>query len=371
MYAGVRRLLFRMDPERAHDLAFVSARLAQATMCSLFGARFRHRLPRLQQTILGLTFESPFGLAAGFDKNAELVEFWRALGFGFVEVGSVTAQASPGNPRPRAFRLLDDRALVNRMGLNNVGREAVAERLAMLPALDDFPIGINIAKTHDPEILGAAAIEDFCASYRTLAPHASYVALNVSCPNTREGKTFEDPDAFDALLAAIAAERARVTSTAPLLVKLSPPPLAPEPIPGQVDELVSIALERGVDGFIACNTAADRAGLKTDAERIAAIGRGGLSGAPVRERSSRLVAHLYRRLQGRHPIIGVGGVSSFEDALDKLKAGASLVEIYTGLVYEGPGLASRLAGQLDDWLADNNLELDAVVGAECDAARFR
>jgi len=367
MYEGVRRLLFRMDPERAHDLAFVSARLAQATMSSLFEARFRHRSPRIAQTVLGLRFDSPFGLAAGFDKNAELVEFWRALGFGFAEIGSVTALASSGNPRPRAFRLTEDRALVNRMGLNNVGREAVAERLGMLPPLDDFPIGINIAKTHDPNILGSAAIDDFCASYRTLVPHASYVALNVSCPNTREGKTFEDPDAFDALLAAIACERAAATRPVPLLVKLSPPPLAPAPIPGQVDELVSIALERGVDGFIACNTAADRAGLRTGAERVEAIGRGGLSGAPVRDRSTRLVAHLFRRLQGSHPIIGVGGVASLEDALDKLWAGATLVEMYTGLVYEGPGLASRLARALDGWLAEQGLDgLAAVIGARCD-----
>lgn len=368
MYERLRGALFRMDPERAHHLACRAAKLAQVTSLSLFQRKFGFRSTRLHQSLWGLDFASPIGLAAGFDKNAELIRFWQALGFGFVEVGSVTANPSEGNPRPRAFRLPDDSALINRMGLNNDGAKVIADRIARTTVPPGFPVGINLAKTHDPAIMGDAAIEDFRSSFRSLANHASYVALNVSCPNTREGKTFEDPESFAALLQMVAGERKKLARDVPVLVKLSPPPPAPQPISGVVHELVDIALEHGVDGFIACNTAGDRHGLQTGSERIDEIGRGGLSGKPVAERSTRLVAHLYRRLQGEVPIIGVGGVASVVGALAKIEAGASLVELYTGMVYEGPGLASRLARELDHWLEEGGLpSISAAVGRRCDA----
>ncbi len=350
MYAAIRKGLFRIDAENAHGLAFAAGKVAQTTVAKLLARRFRVNSPRLRQSLLGLEFETPVGLAAGMDKNAELLGLWPALGFGFAEVGSVTARASLGNPKPRAFRLPADRALINRMGLNNEGAEHVARRLASMPP-GSFPVGINIAKTHDPEIEGQQAVEDFATSFRLLAPHADFIAINVSCPNTREGKTFEDPKIFEQLMARLAEVRAEIAATAPILVKVSPPPPPPEAISSAIDELVDIALAHGVAGFIACNTASDRQGLmSTDAE-IARIGRGGLSGAPLAQRSTRMIRHLYRRLGGRAPIIGVGGVSSLTTAVAKIEAGASLIELYSGLVYEGPGLASRLAGQLDDWLA--------------------
>ncbi|MBT8492146.1 MAG: quinone-dependent dihydroorotate dehydrogenase [Deltaproteobacteria bacterium] len=367
MYSLLRRTLFKLDAERAHSLAVGAARIAQSTMPGLLAWRRRYRSDRLRQSLWFREFETPFGLAAGFDKNAELIDFWRAYGFGFTEVGSVTARPSPGNPKPRAFRLAGDRALINRMGLNNDGADEVAERLARRRVHRDFPVGINLAKTHDPEIFGDAAIEDFRQSFRLLAPLADYVALNVSCPNTREGKTFEDPDAFDTLLAAVFAERESLSLSVPVLVKLSPPLPAPSPISGHVLELVELALARGVAGFIACNTASDRLGLRADVGRLEAIGKGGLSGRPVKERSTRLIRHLYRRLQGEVPIIGVGGVSSTADAIDKLAAGANLVELYTGLVYQGPGLASRMARELDRYLDDHGMtHVRELIGSRCD-----
>ncbi|MDX1530020.1 MAG: quinone-dependent dihydroorotate dehydrogenase [Rhodothermales bacterium] len=328
MYRFLRPLLFRLDAEAAHALGVRAAALGQQA-APLVRARYGFGHPALEQTVFGLRFPNPVGLAAGFDKDAELVRFWAALGFGFCEVGSVTARPSPGNPRPRAFRLPEDRALVNRMGLNNAGADAVAERLARTEA--PLPLGINLAKTHSPEILGDAATEDFVHSFRRLAPLADYVALNVSCPNTAEGKTFEEPAALDALLGAVMRERADVAPAVPVLVKLSPPP-SERFDGGPVDELIAIAQRHGVAGFVASNTASDRAGLRTEPAAVEQVGPGGLSGQPLEARATALVRHLYRRTGGALPIVGVGGVDSAEAAYRKVRAGASLVELYTGLV---------------------------------------
>ncbi|MEL6614193.1 MAG: quinone-dependent dihydroorotate dehydrogenase, partial [Bacteroidota bacterium] len=296
---------------------------------------------RLRQRLFGLEVRAPLGLAAGFDKNARGLATWDALGFGFAEVGSVTACASDGNPLPRAFRLPADRALVNRMGLNNDGAEAVAARLRQRPRLPGFVRAINVAKTHSPNILGDAGIEDFRQSVEHLLPHADLLVLNVSCPNTAEGKTFESPDALDALLAAVMAERERQASGVPVLVKLSPP-LASGVDTGAVDETVRLCLDRGVVGFVATNTASDRDGLRTPEAEISRIGTGGLSGAPLASRADALVRHLYRTTDGTVPLVGVGGIDSPEAAYRRIRLGASLLEVYTGLVYEGPGLVRRI-----------------------------
>ena len=340
MYRLFRPLLFRLDAERAHGLGVRAARLGQrlpGVVRGLYGGADI----RLSQRLWGLDFPSPVGLAAGFDKNAELVRFWATLGFGFAEVGSVSALPSLGNARPRAFRLPGDRALVNRMGLNNDGAEAVAARLAATPRPPHFVLGVNVAKTHSPDILGDAAVDDFRQSVRALLPHADYLALNVSCPNTAEGKTFETPEALDALLAAVVAEAPRGPGATPLLVKWSPP-AASGLDAGAVDELVGIARGYGVDGFIASNTASDRDGLATRRVDLDAVGAGGLSGRPLAARATALVRHLYRTTDGVLPIIGVGGIDSAEAAYARVRAGASLVQLYTGLVYEGPGLVRTI-----------------------------
>ena len=370
MYRLLRPLLFRLDAEDAHGWGVRAGRLGQR-LPGVVGALFGAEDAGLEQTVWGLRFRNPVGLAAGFDKNAELVRFWAALGFGHAEVGSVSALPSAGNARPRAFRLPADGALVNRMGLGNDGAAAVAARLGATATPSGFVVGVNVAKTHSPNILGAAGVEDFRASVRAVLPHADYLALNVSCPNTAEGKTFEAPDALDDLLAAVAEEvggtgredvgeegegmgsadtvprspvpgsQPPARSAPPLLVKLSPPAVGGVDV-GATDELVQICLGHGVDGFIASNTASDRDGLATPPDALGAVGRGGLSGRPLAARATALTRHLYRTTGGAVPLVGVGGVDSAEAAYARVRAGASLVQLYTGLVYEGPGLVGRV-----------------------------
>ncbi|HET6566341.1 MAG TPA: quinone-dependent dihydroorotate dehydrogenase [Rhodothermales bacterium] len=342
MYGLFRPLLFRMDAERAHKLGSSVARLAQRTSPFLVDPIFRFEHESLRQRIWDMDFPNPIGLAAGFDKNAKLVSFWTRLGFGFVEVGSVTGRPSRGNPRPRAFRLAQDAALINRMGLNNQGADRISRRLKRTRYRGGRPLGISLAKTHDPEIIGQAGIDDFRHSFRLLAPLAGYIALNISCPNTKEGRTFEEPDLFHLLLSAIFEERKALGLLVPVLVKLSPPYSDRVKFDSRVEEIVSISLANGVSGFIATNTASDRDDLTTPAGRLDRIGNGGLSGVPIEKRATSMVRYLHRLTSGSVPIIGVGGVHSPETAYAKIRAGASLVQVFTGLVYEGPGLVKTI-----------------------------
>ena len=361
MYRLLRPLLFRLDAEDAHGWGVRAARTGQRVP-GVMRRLFPRADPRLAQTVWGLRFGSPVGLAAGFDKNAELVRFWASLGLGFAEVGSVSARPSEGNARPRAFRLPADAALVNRMGLNNHGAPVVAARLRATLRPPGFVVGVNVAKTHSPDILGDAGVDDFRQSVRALAPEAGYLALNVSCPNTAEGKTFEDAEALDALLAAVTAELGG--DRPPLLVKLSPPPATGVDV-GAVDELVAICRAHGVDGLIASNTASDRDGLATPRGEIDRVGRGGLSGRPLAVRAESLIRHLYRTAGGTLPLVGVGGIDSPEAAYARVRAGASLVQLYTGLVYKGPGLIGRIHRGLVRLLDRDGLAtLADAVGAD-------
>ena len=352
LYSILRPLLFRLSAEPAHSVAVRAGKLGQLAgpvTRALAGTHLsKKQRATLRVRAFGLDFPSPIGIAAGLDKNAELVRLWSQIGCGFAEVGSVTALPSAGNPKPRAFRLTEDRALINRMGLCNEGAVQIARRLRSMKRPRDFPLGINIAKTHDPNLVGRAAVDDFVQSARLMLPHADFLVLNVSCPNTAEGKTFEDPDALAGLIDAVMAERARANSTVPILVKLSPPPdgnFDPSPI----FELVDLALERGIAGFVATNTASDRAGLRTPAARLEKIGAGGVSGAPLRSRATAMTRRLREHVGDRAGIIGVGGIDSSAAALQRLDSGADLIEIYTGLVFEGPrlirGIARALAGR--------------------------
>lgn len=331
----------------------------------MLDAMYEFAHPSLHQEIFGKTFANPVGLAAGFDKNARMIPFFRKAGCGFVEVGSVSALKSKGNKKPRAFRLPEDQALINRMGLNNVGAKAVQPRLKQHAGQIAFPVGVNIAKTHSPSIMGDAAIEDFCESFRILAPHADYVALNISCPNTEEGKTFEDPNALDQLLTAIMRERSQMERRMPVLVKVSPPHTAHFVLDSFFDEILLVSLAHKVNGFIATNTASDRQNLMTSPQEIERIGKGGLSGQPIRERANGLVKYLYRKTKGKMPIIGVGGIASAEQAYERIKAGASLIQVYTGLVYEGPGLIRSIKQGLVKLMEeDGHSSVAHIVGIE-------
>lgn len=365
MYRFFRPLLFRMDPERAHKVSLQTAELVQNVAPTFLEPQYGYEDERLKQRLWGTVFPNPVGLAAGVDKNARLVPFWEAVGFGFIEVGSVSAMAASGNPKPRTFRLPKDQALINRMGLNNEGAAAMAERLEEGRNDRTRPLGINLVKTNDPGVMGEAALEDFRESFRLLAPQASYVVLNVSCPNTENGHTFEDPYALDDLLTMIFSEQKAPGLEVPVLIKLSPPISDRVIFDTRIEDIVAVANAHGVHGFIASNTASDREGLKTPDAELEAIGEGGVSGPPLSERATCLVRYLYRATDGEIPIIGVGGVHDAASAYAKIRAGASLVQLYTALVYEGPGLIKRIKeGLVDRLREDGHVSIEDAVGTD-------
>lgn len=330
----VRPLVFRLDPERAHTLSIGVLRLA-APLLARVPSPLAVRDPRLRRSVMGLDFPNPVGLAAGYDKSAHAAGAWPGLGFGFAEMGTVTARAQPGNPRPRIFRLPADRALVNRLGFNNDGAEAVARRLRSARdhgLLGRIPVGINIGKSKVTDIDRAA--DDYLASFRLLRTFADYLVVNVSSPNTPGLRELQDRDRLERILSALVAENAQGTPV-PLLVKL-----APDLETAAVDEAVDLALALGIAGIVVSNTTLSRDGLASPPALAAQ--QGGLSGRPLTGRSTELVHHVAQRAAGRLAIIGVGGVFTADDAWDKLAAGASLVQVYTGLIYEGPALARQI-----------------------------
>jgi dihydroorotate dehydrogenase len=288
----------------------------------------------LHSTHLGIDFDNPVGMAAGFDKNGVLTGFLPYLGFGHMEIGSVTAEPRVGNPKPRIFRLPNDKAIINRMGLNNEGVDRVYQRLSRRQS--SIPIGVNIAKTHDPKILGDDAIRDFCYSFRTLYPAGEYITINISCPNTEEGKTFEDKVALGELLSAIRSTEDGFQDKKPALVKISP-----DATYQMVDDILEVTERYGMSGYVIGNTSSKRENLVTNSREIDKIGKGGLSGNPTKKRSTELINYTFKNLD-KPFIIGVGGISSAEDAYDKIRAGASLVQVYTGFIYEGPGLPKNI-----------------------------
>ncbi|MET1038968.1 MAG: quinone-dependent dihydroorotate dehydrogenase [Aeromicrobium sp.] len=336
VYRAFFDAVFRsMDPEKAHERGFVAIRAGRRASRLVFPATHAPR------TVMGVEFPNAFGLAAGFDKNARAVPGLLALGFGHVEIGTVTARAQPGNPRPRLFRLIDDRAIVNRMGFNNDGAAEVASRLHRLrrsAAGRDAVIGVNIGKTKatDPQ----DAVADYVESARLLVPYASYLVVNVSSPNTPGLRDLQAVDSLRPLLTAVkevadAAPGGRV----PLLVKI-----APDLADADVDAVADLALELGLDGISATNTTIARpASLRTDRSTIDAAGAGGLSGPVLAERATEVLIRLRARVGDRLAIIAVGGVTTPDDVRARLSAGADLVQGYTGFIYEGPAWPSRLA----------------------------
>jgi dihydroorotate dehydrogenase len=333
-------ILSRLDAEWVHRVSFALLRFAMAipgvrALCARLCAP---RDPSLAVRALGLDFPGPLGLAAGFDKDARGADALGALGFAFVEVGTVTAQPQPGNPRPRLFRLLADRALVNRMGFNNRGAEAAAARLARKRHVI---VGVNIGKTKVvPE---DGAIADFVASARRLGPLADYLVVNVSSPNTPGLRDLQAVEKLRPLLVAVRAalDEASPARRVPLLVKI-----APDLADADVDAVAELALELKLDGLIATNTTISRGGLATDAARVAAIGAGGLSGAPLKARALEVLRRVRARVGDRLVLIAAGGIESAADAAERLDAGATLVQAYTGFIYGGPTWPRRVHREL-------------------------
>lgn len=332
----VKPLVFKKDAEQAHDLALKissltnNSKVLQTLASSIYGGG-----KNLEQNFWGLTFKNPIGLAAGFDKNGTTPKTMEALGFGFVEIGSITAKPAKGNPKPRAFRLPKDQSLINRMGLNNQGTDAITGRLESLDL--NIPLGVNVAKTNDPNIHGDDAIADYVYSYKKAQKVADYITVNISCPNTGEGKTFEDPDALTVLLDSLEIS----ASLVPTLVKFSV-----DTDQQTLKKLVEICEKFEVDGYVATNTSSSRENLQTDTKTLTTIGNGGLSGAAIVHKSDLVISQLYEILKGSKPIIGVGGIHDIESAQRKLDFGANLLQVYTGLVYEGPGLVKKLKNNL-------------------------
>ncbi|NEB91446.1 quinone-dependent dihydroorotate dehydrogenase [Streptomyces bauhiniae] len=358
MYKLFFRLIFqRMDPEQAHHLAFRwICLLARVPVLRTFAAAaLAPRHPELRTEALGLRMHGPFGLAAGFDKNAVGIDGLSMLGFDHVEIGTVTGEAQPGNPKKRLFRLVADRALINRMGFNNEGSLAVAARLASRRPVFRTVVGVNIGKTKAvPE---ADAVADYVKSAERLALHADYLVVNVSSPNTPGLRNLQATEALRPLLGAVreAADRATGQRRVPLLVKIAPD-LADE----DVDAVADLAVELGLHGIIATNTTIAREGLGLRSAPSVVKETGGLSGAPLKARSLAVLRRLYARVGDRITLVGVGGVESAEDAWQRILAGATLVQGYSAFVYEGPfwtravhkGLAARLKASPYATLAD-------------------
>jgi dihydroorotate dehydrogenase len=336
----LRSILFRLPPESAHELALSSLAIAlRSESARRFAQRRFQRAPLGELRRFGLSFRNPVGLAAGFDKNGTAVPALAALGFGFVEVGTVTSEAQPGNPRPRTFRLPRDRALINRAGFNNCGAARLAANIA--PHRPDCVLGVNIGKSRRVAI--EDAIPDYLASFEAIYNVADYIAVNVSSPNTPHLRELQRPEMLADLLKNLQrrndelAQHHSLSGSKPLLLKI-----APDLTESEIESIVDIATRAKLAGLIATNTTVSRAGLQTPAAKVEACGDGGLSGAPLRKRSDEVVALIYRLTRGGLPIIGAGGVFTARDAWEKICAGASLIQLYTGFIYEGPGVARRI-----------------------------
>jgi len=365
----IRPVLFAQDAEEIHwrtmrALAWASQHgLVCDALESFFGA------PELPITVFGLRFPNPIGLAAGMDKEAESVPAWAALGFGFSELGAVTWHPQPGNPLPRLFRAVPDEAIINRLGFNNPGAEVIAERLAQWRALGRWPrhpVGINLGKSKVTPL--AEAAEDYARSFRVLQPHADFFVVNVSSPNTPGLRQLQDKAALNDILAAIQqtqSPKSKVQSgeqpdnprpaeeekTDPSMLNARPTGHKPRPVLVKIspdlsfealDDILELVGPREIAGIVATNTTLTRpSACDPNLQRIYAE-PGGLSGRPLRGRSTEMIRHIYRKTLGRLPIIGVGGVFNGADAWDKLIAGASLIQLYTGLIYEGPGVAAAI-----------------------------
>lgn len=334
MYRLIKPFLFMMSPEKAHRVAMSSLRILLGIpfLRPIVRKAFMFDHPALRQEIWGLTFKNPVGLAAGFDKNAKLVDAFSFLGFGFIEIGTLTPQAQYGNPMPRLFRLPKDQALINRMGFNNQGVKEAVKRLKNCKS--SILIGGNIGKNKATS--NAHAIRDYLMCFHSLYAYVDYFVVNVSSPNTPGLRELQKKQPLKLLLTKLMEANGNTINAKPILLKI-----APDLDKSQLDDILAITQELSLDGLIVCNTTIEHQGLRTTRRRLERIGAGGLSGAPLKKKSNEMLKYI--RSRNPHvPIIAVGGIMKAEDAIEKIKAGANLVQVYTGLVYSGPHLVKRI-----------------------------
>jgi dihydroorotate dehydrogenase len=331
----IRPLLFLIDPEKIHHVVFSLLRIQGKLpgTSTILSTVFNYAHPSLEKEVFGLRFRNPVGLAAGFDKDARLIDEMAAFGFGFIEIGTLTPKAQPGNDKPRLFRLPDDRALINRMGFNNEGVQAAVTRLKNRRS--NIIVGGNIGKNKLTP--NENAIDDYGICFEALYPYVDYFVVNVSSPNTPGLRELQEKEPLRKLLQFVIGLSRAKDKYKPVLLKI-----APDLTPTQLDDVISILKETGTDGIIATNTTVSREGLSTRAEVLSNIGNGGLSGKPLRHKATEIIKYLRKNLGSDFPIIAVGGILSPHDALEKIQAGADLIQLYTGFIYEGPSLVKRI-----------------------------
>lgn len=342
MYTLVKSILFLFPAEKAHHLTtsalkfFCKIPLVPSLLKSLWTLEDKS----LEREVFGLRFKNPVGLAAGFDKDGKYYKEMAHLGFGFIEIGTVTPEPQDGNPKPRLFRLPEDQSLINRMGFNNDGVDAMIDRLKDRKK-DGILIGGNIGKNKWTP--NEFAVDDYLICFKKLYKHVDYFVVNVSSPNTPNLRALQDKKPLTEILNTLMREREQYDLAKPILLKI-----APDLNEAQLDDIVSIVDDTEIDGLIATNTTIDRSHLKTAEKTITEIGNGGLSGSAIVDKSTKVIKYLYQKSEGRFPIIGVGGISTAAQALDKINAGATLVQIYSGMIYQGPSLIKSINRALID-----------------------
>jgi dihydroorotate dehydrogenase len=337
----IRPVLFLFDPEKIHHFTFSflkffgSIPFAKKVLSALYSIDH----PKLERELFGIKFKNPIGLAAGLDKDAKLIDELACLGFGFIEIGTLTPKPQAGNDKPRLFRLPEDQALINRMGFNNEGVSAAVERLKKRNS--KIIVGGNIGKNKATP--NDQAVDDYHYCFEALYPYVDYFVVNVSSPNTPGLRELQEKEPLKNLMLHVKQQSNSKNKSKPVLLKI-----APDLTQSQLDDVIEILLSTKTDGVIATNTTISREGLTTSAETISKIGNGGLSGKPLAKKSTEVISYLRSKLGKNYPIIGVGGIMSPEDALEKIRAGADLVQVYTGFIYEGPAFVKRICEKLID-----------------------
>ncbi len=349
----LRPIFFMQDPEIVHDRAISMGGLYGKFWLTkkFFSLFFNYQNPKLKTQIKGITFQNPVGLAAGFDKNACLTQILPSIGFGFEEIGSISGTACQGNPKPRLKRLVKDQAIIVNYGLCNIGAENIAKELINKEL--KFPVGINIARANNPDIVMDVdkGIQDYLKAYNALKDISDYFTINISCPNTPADQAFSEPENFSRLI------KAFPKISKPVFIKLKP-----DMSKGDIDKFIEICDEhKFVTGFIISNLTKDRSKLNETSDF-----KGGISGLPTKQRSNEMIKYVYQKTQGRYIIIGCGGIFSAEDAYEKIKSGASLVQLVTGMIYEGPGLISDInKGLVKLMERDGYSSIGEAVGKLC------